>query len=85
MLDQVETRWGERLPGQDLFGWLLTQDQATLLELLAFGTASALDDMHPREGAERAQAVALAEALDVDMADWWQATPATYCDSPATA
>jgi ParB family chromosome partitioning protein len=71
VLDQVEARWGERLPGQDLFGWLLTQDQATLLELLAFGTASALDDMHAREGFERAQAAALAEALDVDRADWW--------------
>ena len=85
VLQQVEARWGERLPGQDLFGWLLTQDQSTLLELLAFGTASALDDMHAREGAERVQAAALAEALDVDMADWWQATPATYFDSVSKA
>jgi ParB family chromosome partitioning protein len=85
VLQQVEARWGERLPGQDLFSWLLTQDQATLLELLAFGTASALDDMHAREGAERVQTAALAEALDVDMADWWQATPATYFDSVSKA
>ena len=85
VLEQVEARWGERLPSQDLFGWLLTQDQATLLELLAFGTASALDDMHAREGSERVQAAALAEALDVDMADWWQATPTTYFDSVSKA
>jgi hypothetical protein len=52
---------------------------------MAFGTAGALDDMHACKGVERAQVAALAEALDVDMADWWQATPATYCDSPATA
>ena len=28
---------------------------------------------------------ALADALDVDMADWWQATPATYFDSVSKA
>ncbi|RZI54235.1 MAG: hypothetical protein EOP12_03985 [Pseudomonas sp.] len=75
----------KRLPGQGLSTWLLTQDPAVLLELMAFGTAGALDDMHACKGVERAQVAALAEALDVDMADWWQATPATYCDSPATA
>ena len=53
--------------------------QATLLKLLAFGTTSALYDMHAREG------VALSKAMDVVMADWWQTTPATYFDSVSEA
>ena len=54
-------------------------------EPLAFGTVSALDDMPACEDAEHAQATALAEALDVDMSDWWQATPATTFDNVSKA
>jgi ParB family chromosome partitioning protein len=85
VLERVESAWGEHLPGEGLFQWLLAQDEATLLELLAFAAASALDDMQAREGAERGQADALAEELDVHVADWWQATPETYFNSVSKA
>lgn len=57
-------------PGE-LFGWLCTQDQATLLQLLAVGVAPTICTTQSTEG-RHAAADALAGLLNLDMADWWE-------------
>ena len=79
LLGAAETEWGDRLPGSPaaLFRWLLAQPQGTLLELLAYCTARRVNAITARpHGFNHSDA--LAEALEVDMADWWVATPASY-------
>ncbi|WP_409054093.1 ParB/RepB/Spo0J family partition protein [Variovorax sp. GrIS 2.14] len=81
LLGAAETEWGDRLPGSPaaLFRWLLAQPQSTLLELLAYCTARTVNAIAARpRGFNHSDA--LVEALDIDMADWWVATPASYFD-----
>ncbi|MGO4392746.1 ParB/RepB/Spo0J family partition protein [Variovorax sp. M-6] len=89
VMDKAQSRWGDRLPGGDgaasTLGWFIKQDDATLMELLAFCTASALDAMHGRERTSYDDSDALAEALGLDMADWWTPTPAKYLESVSKA
>ena len=80
-LDKARQSWGERLPGdcQDTFWqWCLAQDQAVLLDLLAFCTASTIDAVRlkaDRPDSERiAHADALAASLKLDMAQWFTPT-----------
>lgn len=86
ILGRAETEWGDRLPGnpQAMFGWLLGQDRETLLELLAYCTARSIDAMAGRERS-RDQSDAIAEALGVDMADWWMPSAANYLGSVSKA
>ncbi|MDM0108471.1 hypothetical protein QTH97_26215 [Variovorax sp. J22R24] len=79
ILGQAETEWGDRLPGnpEAMFAWLLGQDRETLLELLAYCTARSIDAVAGRERS-RDQSDAIAEALGIDMADWWTPTPECY-------
>ena len=86
VLDRATTEWGDRLPGnpEALFGWLLAQERDTLLDLLAFCTARSLDAVVGRER-RRDQSDAIAEALGVDMADWWVPTSASYLGSVSKA
>jgi ParB family transcriptional regulator, chromosome partitioning protein len=64
---------------EKLWGWLIEQDQPTLLAILAVCAATAVDavqkkhDPRPLDHADE-----LAAALKLDMADWWQATAAGY-------
>lgn len=87
VLDAAQARWGERLPGEPaaLFRWLLQQDDSPLLDLLAFCAASALDAVDARALDTTRPADRLAHALDLDMADWWTATPASYLSSVSKA
>ena len=73
LLGAAETQWGDRLPGSPaaLFQWLLAQPDSTLLELLAYCTARSVN--------------AVAEALGVDMADWWVPTALCYLNSVSKA
>lgn len=86
ILGQAETEWGDRLPGnpQALFSWLLGQERETLLDLLAYCTARSIDVVAGRERS-RDQSDAIAEALGIDMADWWLPTPTTYLSSVSKA
>ena len=79
MLGQVHAEWGDRLPGnpEAMFRWLLGQERETLLELLAYCTARSIDAVSGRERRQD-QSDAMAEALGVDMADWWVPTTANY-------
>jgi ParB family chromosome partitioning protein len=60
----------------DLLPWLLKQPMDTLVELLALCASLTLDAISPRGGAHAADP--LAEAVSLDMADWWQATGPSY-------
>ncbi|SDZ70585.1 ParB family protein [Variovorax sp. YR266] len=79
LLGLAVAAWSERIPDdpQAVFGWLLGQDEGTLLELLAYCTARSIDTVSGRER-ERDHSDAIAEALGVDMADWWAPTAANY-------
>jgi ParB family chromosome partitioning protein len=77
-------QWGDRVPGGEpvvIFRWLLAQDTGVLLDLLAFCAASGLDAMHGRERPGYDMSDALADALELDMADWWTPTPAKFLES----
>lgn len=80
VLSQAERDWGDRLPGRPeaLFAWLLAQPQDNLLALLAYCTARIIDAIGARSLSQADMSDALATALGVDMADWWQATPHHY-------
>lgn len=57
--------------------WIYAQPTATLLGLLALAAAYSVDAVHGKTQRNPA-ADALAEALMLDMAAWWQAGPQTY-------
>ncbi|CAN7776514.1 hypothetical protein LJR175_007823 [Variovorax sp. LjRoot175] len=79
VLGGAETEWGDRLPGNPdaLFRWLLAQPQETLLELLSYCTARSVNAVAGRPRSCN-HSDTLAEALGVDMADWWVPTVANY-------
>jgi ParB family chromosome partitioning protein len=86
ILGQAETEWGDRLPGspEAMFGWLLGQDRDTLLDLLAYCTARSIDAVAGRERSCD-QSDAIAQALGVDMADWWVPGVENYLGSVSKA
>jgi ParB family chromosome partitioning protein len=75
-------RWHKRIPAKvlDLWPWLLAQEQATLLSLLAVLTAgniNAIRFRHEKTVPYRiASADRLARTLDLDMTRWWKPEPA---------
>jgi ParB family chromosome partitioning protein len=73
-LQTVRDAWIERLTEDRSawFGWLLRPPQAELLELLALCAAMTVNTL-PSTVAEAA-AGALAAAVGLDMADWWEPT-----------
>ena len=73
------TSWAARLPQQvdRVFPWLLTQDQATVVQLLTFTVAMTVTGIYGTEP-ERQRTDTLAAALGLDMSKWWTATSASY-------
>jgi len=86
LLGAAETQWGDRLPGSPaaLFQWLLAQPESTLLELLAYCTARSVNAVAARPRSAN-HSDALAEALGLDLADWWLPTAACYLNSVSKA
>ncbi|RWK68284.1 ParB/RepB/Spo0J family partition protein [Mesorhizobium sp.] len=81
--NDLSENYGQRLPGNpaDLFDWLLEQPQDTLLSLLAFGAAHAVNAVEKKftdrkKGIE--QANQLGRALNVDMPEWFETTGDSY-------
>ncbi len=74
VLEAARLAWQERLPANaaEWFGWLIGLPQNELLDLLALCSASTLN-ASPNSGAA-SDANALAEAVGLDMADWWEPT-----------
>lgn len=83
-ITQRRQEWQAVLPEQegDLFGWLLAQPEATITGLLAFCAAQSVDAVRvksDRAGCPRlARADELAEALSLNMAEWWEPDAARY-------
>jgi len=64
--------WRERLPTDpgERFEWLISLQQAELLDLLALCVALSLDAVTGRDEARRANDVA--KAVGLYMSDWWE-------------
>jgi ParB family chromosome partitioning protein len=82
-IEEKRQYWKERIDaaqqdGKSLFGWLLEQEQADLHALLAFCTAVSVNTVSGRENKPSDDVAAIMTALDLDMAEWWQATPENY-------
>lgn len=81
VLAEKHQYWQERIEagkqgGKTLFGWLLEKSQQDLLELLALH--GNLDQYRFKESAPSDEVAALMTALNLDMADWWEATVENY-------
>ena len=79
--DEVQARidaWRERIPGQtkDEFAWLLQLPSADLFDLFALCVALTLDVTTGVAGKQPGGE--LAAALELDVADYWTATEASY-------
>lgn len=79
-LQALRDQWGERMPGdQDkLLPWLIRLPMTELCDLLALCTALTVNAVQPAN--VRHEADALAAAVDLDMADWWEPTADEYLD-----
>lgn len=64
--------------GKTLFGWLLEQPQQDLLELLAYCATTSINTVSSRENASSDEVAGLMNALNLNMADWWEATGENY-------
>ena len=73
-VEDTKAKWRERLPEArgEWFGWLVGLPQSELLELLGLCAALTVNAL-PSVGAAR-DAAAIAQALGLDMADWWEPT-----------
>ncbi len=81
MLDKESESWLRRLP-QDTtswFDWLLEQPQEVVLSLIVFATANSAEAVQGRADSSD-HAAAIARALSLDMADWWEPTAESYLD-----
>jgi ParB family chromosome partitioning protein len=84
-MQEVHQAWADRLP-QDpdvLFTELLAYSQQELLSLLAVCVASTVDAVTPREF--DTPAALLAQAVELDMHDWWTPTAAGYFEHVSKA
>ena len=84
-LREVREAWVARLPVDTdaMFAELLAMPQGELLSLLAVCVASAVTAIHSRETEK--PALLLAQALDLDMHDWWTPTAAGYFEHVSKA
>jgi ParB family chromosome partitioning protein len=85
-IEQVERerqRLGDMLPGEpgDLLRWLISQPLDTLVALLALCAAESVDVTHGNASRTQDGSDQLAEALSLDMADWWEPTVETYLEA----
>ncbi len=77
-VQQAKEAWRARLPEHqgEWFGWLIGLSQAELIDLLALCSALTVNAL-PGVGAA-GSANAIAAALGLDMADWWEPTAEAY-------
>jgi len=86
VIDTQRQQWEATLPSRraDLLPWLIEQDPGTtLLDLLAFCTASLVDGI---SGTEKPHAVnAISQVLELDMMRYWTPTRVSYFDHVSKA
>ncbi len=85
VLEAARLAWKERLPANEAewFGWLVALPQTELLDLLALCSASTLNAL-PNSGAA-SDTNALAQAVGLDMADWWEPTALSFLNHVSKA
>lgn len=73
--------WEAKLPKNRAtwFAWFLAQPQAVVLDFIVYAAALSTNAMHSIATPDAA-ADELADALALDMTQWWEAGPATYFD-----
>ena len=82
-LDELKENYGHTIPGKpsDLLEWCLEQPTSTLLDLLAYAAAksvNAVQHPHYERRSQRAHAERLAQALKIDMTQWYAPTGENY-------
>jgi ParB family transcriptional regulator, chromosome partitioning protein len=83
-LEHIRNGWLEQIPGDEaaLWEWCLSQDQTTLLDLLAFCAAVAVNAVRTKQDRSEppriAHANALAHALGLDMPAWFTPTAVNF-------
>jgi ParB family chromosome partitioning protein len=84
VLEAGHDRWQNRLPGDrdDLWAWCLEQPQDTLLDLMAICAAHTVDAVQTKSGGWDSKSLRnaddLAEALKLDMGQWFTPTAANF-------
>jgi ParB family chromosome partitioning protein len=73
-VEDAKARWRERLPEarSEWFGWLVGLPQGDLLELLGLCAALTVNALPSVNAAH--DSAAIAQAVGLDMADWWEPT-----------
>jgi len=81
-IEKVREEWVSKLPeeSEELFSWLLAQSQEEVLSLLAFCTAETVNTTSGDPSTGIGKAFPYMAALNMDMADWWQPTKASFFD-----
>jgi ParB family chromosome partitioning protein len=83
-LSEIHSQWLKRIPAEaeELWQWLLDQEQSVVLELLAFCVGQTVHAVRlHHDGRTEPRFVAadqLAKALNLDMSVWWKPTAETY-------
>ncbi|MCW0001556.1 ParB/RepB/Spo0J family partition protein [Pararhizobium sp. YC-54] len=82
-MDDLKENYGHIVPGnpRDLWDWCLEQPTATLLDLLAYAAARSVNALqlgHYERKKQRAHADRIAEALKIDMSQWFEPTAENY-------
>ncbi|WP_342051270.1 MULTISPECIES: H-NS family nucleoid-associated regulatory protein [unclassified Cupriavidus] len=77
-MDALREGLRELLPEDpsELFAWLQEQPMETVIEILAFCTASSVDGIQHQENSRPVSE--LEAATDLDMAKWWEASAGSY-------
>ena len=77
-LDAAKEGWRARLPdhASAWLGWLIGLPQAELIDLLALCMAVSVSAMESHDAKRNADEIA--EAIGLDMADWWEPTAEGY-------
>ena len=83
MIEEKFTLWASRVEAiaasdTRLFDWLLQQPQEEVLDLLALCVSASINTVTSREDAPAPEVSGLMNALQLDMADWWEPTAETY-------
>ena len=77
-VEDAKACWRERLPEarSEWFGWLVGLPQSDLLDLLGLCAALTVNALPSVNAAH--DSAAIAQAVGLDMADWWEPTPEGY-------
>jgi ParB family transcriptional regulator, chromosome partitioning protein len=83
-LSEIHEQWLARIPAQaeELWQWLLDQEQTIVLDLLAFCIGQTVHAVRLNHDSGRSPrfvaADQLAQAVNLDMADWWTPSAESY-------